>query len=231
MIKNKKIIAVIPARGGSKGVKLKNLKKIKGKSLVRIVAEFTKKCKFFDYAVLSTDHKKISTEAKKYGLNVIKRPKSLCGDKISDTKVLVHSINYLEKIKKKNFDIVVMLHPTSPLRKVNDIKNSVKLLIKKNYDSLWTVSKTDSKFHPHKQLLIKNNKIKYYSNKGSSITYRQQLGQVYHRNSNAYVINNNFLKRKKTLLSKNTGSYLVQSKQVSVDSIEDINIVKKISSY
>ena len=64
MIKNKKIVAVIPARGGSKNIRLKNLKKIKGKSLVRITSEFIKKCKFFDYTVLSTDHSKISSEAK-----------------------------------------------------------------------------------------------------------------------------------------------------------------------
>ncbi len=227
MIKNKKIIAVIPARGGSKGIRLKNLKKIKGKSLVRITSEFIKKCKFFDYAVLSTDHNKISSEAKKFGLNVINRPKKLCGDKISDTKVLVHSINQIEKNTKKIYDIAVMLHPTSPLRRVSDVKNSIKLLIKKNYDSLWTVSKTDSKFHPEKQLLIKNNKIKYYSSKGSRIIYRQQLSQVYHRNSNAYIVKINFLKKKKILLSKNTGYYLVQSKQISIDSLEDMKIASK----
>ena len=65
MINGNKIIAVIPARGGSKGIKLKNLKKINGKSLVRITADFAHKCKFFDYLALSTDHNKISQEARK----------------------------------------------------------------------------------------------------------------------------------------------------------------------
>ena len=97
MINGKKIIAVIPARGGSKGIKLKNLKKINGKSLVRITAEFVHKCKFFDYAALSTDHNKISQEARKCKIEIVKRPKKLSGDKISDTKVLLHAVQEIEK--------------------------------------------------------------------------------------------------------------------------------------
>ena len=228
MINGKKIIAVIPARGGSKGIKLKNLKRINGKSLIRITAEFVHKCKFFDYAALSTDHNKISQEARKYKINIVKRPKKLSGDKISDTKVLLHAIEQIEKFTKLNFDIVVMLHPTSPLRKINDVRNCIKMLIKKKYDSVWTISKTDSKFHPDKQLQLKKNKIKYYSKKGPNIFYRQQLDQVYHRNSNAYVISKNFLKKKKTLFSKNTGSVIVKSKQISIDNLEDINFAKSL---
>ena len=228
MINGKKIIAVIPARGGSKGIKLKNLKKINGKSLVRITADFTHNCKFFDYVALSTDHNKISHEARKCKINIVKRPKKLSGDKISDTKVLLHAVEEIEKNKKHNFDIVVMLHPTSPLRKINDVRNCIKILIKKKYDSVWTISKTDPKFHPDKQLQLKRNKIKYYSKKGPKIFYRQQLGQVYYRNSNAYVVSKKFLKKKKTLFSKNTGSIIVRSKQISIDSLDDINFVKNI---
>ena len=228
MINGKKIIAVIPARGGSKGIKLKNLKKINGKSLVRITAEFIHKCKFFDYAALSTDNNKISQEARKCKIDIVKRPKKLSGDRISDTKVLLHAVQEIEKFTKLDFDIVVMLHPTSPLRKINDVRNCIKTLIKKKYDSVWTISKTDSKFHPDKQLQLKKNKIKYYSKKGPKIFYRQQLDQVYYRNSNAYVVSKKFLKKKKTLLSKNTGSIIVKSKQLSIDSLEDINFVENL---
>ena len=93
---------------------------------------------------------------------------------------------------------------------------------------MWTISKTDSKFHPDKQLQLKKNKIKYYSKKGPNIFYRQQLDQLYHRNSNAYVISKNFLKKKKTLFSKNTGSVIVKSKQISIDNLEDINFAKSL---
>ena len=187
MLNKKTILAVVPARGGSKGIKLKNLKKIKNKSLIKIVGIFIKKCKFIDFSVVSTDNNKIALEGNKIGLNLINRPKNLSGDKIPDTKVLLHALINAEKILKKNFDIVIMLHPSSPLRKVEDIKNAIKLLISKDYDSVWTVSETDTKFHPDKQLKLKNNKLKYFTKKGVKIFYRQQLSKVYHRNSVAYV--------------------------------------------
>ena len=227
MLNKKKILAVIPARGGSKGIKLKNLKKIKNKSLIEIVGKFIKKCNFIDYSVLSTDNKKIAIEGKKFDLNIINRPKNLSGDKVPDTKVLLQALIHTEKVLKKNFDIVVMLHPTSPLRKVDDLKKSIRLLISKKYDSVWTVSQTDTKFHPDKQLLITNNKIRYFTKKGVKIFYRQQLSKVYHRNSNAYVIKRNFLKRNKSLMSKRTGAYEIKSKQISIDTLEDIKIAEK----
>jgi len=227
MINKKKILAIVPARGGSKGIKLKNLKKINGQSLIEITAKFILKCNFIDCAVLSTDHSKIALEGKRFGLDIIDRPKKLSGDKISDTKVLLHALNKLEKKKDIKFDIIVMLHPTSPLRSVNDIKKSIKLLISKKYDSVWTVSETDTKLHPDKQLVIDNNKVKYFTKKGKKIFYRQQLSKVYHRNSNAYVVNKDFFITKKTLMSNNTGAHIIKSKQISIDTLEDLESVKK----
>ena len=89
MINNKKILALVPARGGSKGIKLKNLKKINGKSLIKITSEFIDECKFFDFKIISTDHKKIINESNKLGFNIIKRNKKLSGDKISDYEVIL----------------------------------------------------------------------------------------------------------------------------------------------
>ena len=223
-----KIIAIIPARGGSKGIKLKNLRKIKGKTLVTIVGNLVSKIKTIDQAVISTDHKKIANYAIKAGLKFYSfRPKKISGDKISDTKVLLHALIQLEKIKNKKFDIIIMLHPTSPLRSINDIKRSLELIISKKYDSVWTVSKTDTKFHPDKQLIIKNDKIKYFTKKGNKVFYRQQLSKVYHRNSNAYIVNRNFFLNKKTLMSNNSGAYIIKSKQISIDTIDDLETAKK----
>ncbi|MDA9134164.1 acylneuraminate cytidylyltransferase family protein [Candidatus Pelagibacter ubique] len=229
MIKNKKIIAIIPARGGSKGIKLKNLRKIKGKTLVTIVGNLVSKIKVIDQAVISTDHKKIANYAIKSGLKFYSfRPKNISGDKISDTAVILHALTEAEKIEKIKYDIVVMLHPTSPLRKIKDIIGSINLLIKKKYDSVWTVSKTDSKYHPLKQLLITNNKLDYYSKKGSLVIARQQLSDVYYRNSAAYVIKADFLRKNKKIIGKNSGAYIINNKQISIDTIEDINEAKKL---
>ena len=227
MIKKKRIIAVVPARGNSIGIKLKNLIKINNKSLIAIVAKFIHKCKFIDFAVVSTDNKKITNEAKKNRLQVVNRPKKLSGDKTPDIFPFIHSVINAEKFLKKKFDIAIMLHPTSPLRKVKDIKDSINKLIEGNLDSVWTLSKTDSKHHPDKQMMIKKGKLKYYSKKGKHILYRQQLSQIYHRNSCAYVLNRDFLVNNQKLLGNNSTGHIVESKQISIDTLEDLAETKK----
>ena len=223
MINSKKILAIIPARGGSKGIKLKNLKKIKGRTLVTIVGELIPKIKVIDQAIISTDHKKIANYAVKSGLKFyFIRPKKISGDRVSDTKVLLHALKETEKIEKTKYDIVVMLHPTSPLRKAKHIIGAIKLLFKENYDTVWTVSKTDLKYHPLKQLIIKKNKLNYYSSKGKLIIARQQLNNIYHRNGVAYVIKTDFLRKKKKIIGQNSGAYIIKEKQISIDTIQDL---------
>ena len=228
MIDNKKILAVIPARGGSKGIKLKNLKKIKNKSLVSIAANFVKRCSFFDCGVISTDNDKIKKEAKKNKLRIVDRPKKLSGDKISDTSVLIHAVKKIERILNSKFDIIVMLHPTSPLRFKKDIKMCIKKLIKRKLMSVWTISETDSKYHPHKQLILNKNKLSYFSKEGSKVIYRQQLNKIYHRNSAAYVVNRNFLINKKKLIGIKTEGHVIRKQQISIDNNEDLIKVRKL---
>ena len=228
MINNKKILAIIPARGGSKGIKLKNLKKIRGKTLVAIAGELVSKIKFIDQSVVSTDHRKIAKYAINSGLKFYSfRPKKLSGDRISDTKVLLHTLKETEKKEKTKYDVIVMLHPTSPLRKTKDVIGAIRLLFKKNFDSVWTVSKTDSKYHPLKQLIIKKNKLNYYSNKGKFIISRQQLNDIYHRNGVAYVVRAKFLKKHKKIIGNNSGAYLVKKEQISIDTIQDLKRVNR----
>jgi len=117
------ILIVVPARGGSKGIKLKNLKTIFGDSLIKITSKVIHQLPFEYTAIVSTDHPDIANEAKECNLEVpFIRPKSISGDFISDWDVLNHAILEMEKIKNKIFDIVIMLQPTSPLRSANDIE-------------------------------------------------------------------------------------------------------------
>ena len=103
MIFKKKILALVPARGGSKGIKLKNLKKIKNKSLIEITSDFINKCNFFDLKVLSSDSNLILKHAKKLNFEIIKRNKKLSGDQVSDIEVINHALIQLTK-KNLNFD-------------------------------------------------------------------------------------------------------------------------------
>ena len=170
MYKKKKILAVVLARAGSKGIKNKNLKLINGVSLVGNVGLFIKKTKIIDQAIISTDSKKMGNEGLKYNLGFyFIRPSSISGATISDEIVLNHSLKEIEKILKTRFDVIVSLPPTSPLRKINDVNLSIKKLIDKKYDAVWTISKTDSKFHPYKSLVLKKDKLKFFTKMGKNI--------------------------------------------------------------
>tara|TARA_B100000035_G_C20887304_1_gene503293 strand:- start:67 stop:762 length:696 start_codon:yes stop_codon:yes gene_type:complete len=228
MYKGKKIVAIIPARGGSKGIKLKNLKKIKKKTLIEIAYNCIAKSKLVDDIAISTDNILIKKEAKKMkNLKIINRPKALSGDKVSDLKVLKHAVLTLENFSN-NHEVLLMIQPTSPLRKTKHINDSIKKLINKNYDSVWSISKIDKKYNPLKQLKIKKNKINYYSIKGKNIIARQQLENTYIRNGSTYAFKTSFIKKTKNLLSlKNNGFILIKNFQISIDSIKDLKMVEK----
>ena len=229
MIKGKKILAVIPARGGSKGLKLKNIRRINKIPLITHVAKTIEKIPEIDKAIVSTDHRRIAKMAIKSGLSVpFKRPVKISGDKISDYKVIIHALKFIEKKDKTKYDIVVSLPPTSPFRKSKDVVGAIKMLIEKKFDAVWTVNKTDSKYHPLKQLNIIKNKLKFYSLKGSKIIARQQLNTVYHRNGVAYVMTRNCLINKKNIISKNTGAYLVKDFQISIDTESDLKLANNL---
>ena len=232
MYRNENILAIIPARGGSKGIKLKNIRKINGIPLIGYVGSIIKNTKIFDNAVVSTDSEKVAKVAKKYGLEVpFYRPKIISGDYVSDFDVLDHALKKSESIYNKRFNIIVMLQPTSPLRKPIHIKKAVDKLIDRKFDSVWTISKSDTKNHPYKQLKLNEDEISLYDRKGLKIIARQQLQDLYYRNGVAYVFTRDCLIKYKTIMPKNIGALLIKDKMVSIDTEWDLKLVKYIMSY
>ena len=162
MYKNKKILAVVMARGGSKGIKFKNLKKINNRSLVSIAAQLLNKIKIIDTSIISSDSDKIIKEATKNGLKkIFKRPSALSGDLVSDYDVMKHALISTEKFFMTTYDLVLMIQPTSPLRTSKHIKDCIRLFFKrKGTTSVWSVSILDTKYHPMKILENKKNVLK-----------------------------------------------------------------------
>lgn len=231
MYKNKNILAVVPARGGSKGIKLKNLRKIDGLSLVAHVGKTLKDIPYIDTSVVSTDHHDIAEEAKAHGIDApFFRPEELSGDRIGDWDVLSHALKASEAHYSTRFDLVVMLQPTSPLRLPEHVSGAIEMLVKEEFDSIWSVSETDSKGHPFKQLIIDNNKMTYWDERGGNIVARQQLTPVYHRNGIVYVITRECMLEQKTIKGKNAGAYLVEGNHVSIDTEWDLELVNYIMS-
>lgn len=227
MLMNKGILAVVPARGGSKGVKLKNIVPLNGIPLVEITGNLIKKLDYIDKAIVSTDHPQIADIAKKAGLEApFYRPEELSGDVVSDADVLNHALSAIEELDSKTYDIILMLQPTCPLRKPEHVSAAAEKLIRGGYDSVWTVSRTDSKFHPVKQLRFENDRLDYYDANGAKIIARQQLDKLYHRNGAAYAITRDCLVGEKSIKGEKTSAVILNEPLVNIDTEFDFRLAE-----
>lgn len=138
MYKNKKIVAIITARGGSKGIKNKNLINLNGHPLISYSIGYAKNSSLIDRVFVTTDSKKISATALKLNSEVIKRPKNLSGDFVMNDLAVVHAIRYIEKKLCYSFDYVVFLQPTSPMRKIGELDEAIKICINKKIDTVFS---------------------------------------------------------------------------------------------
>ncbi len=227
MFKGKKILAIVPARAGSKGVKLKNIYPLKGLPLIAYTGQTVQQLDYIDRAVVSTDSEEIAAVAQKYGLLApFMRPVELSGDVVGDWEVLHHALLEAEKIDNITYEIILMLQPTCPLRKARHVTQSIEKLIKGRYDAVWTVSKTDSKQHPLKQFRLSCGNLEYYDPKGVEIIARQQLQPVYHVNGAAYAFTRECLVEQKTKKGKRTGAVVLEEPLLSIDGLFDFELTQ-----
>jgi CMP-N-acetylneuraminic acid synthetase len=227
MIAARRVLAVVPARGGSKGIPLKNLREVRGRPLVALAGDVARAVPEIDRAVVSTDHDEIARVAEAAGLAApFRRPEAIAGDRIGDWDVLAHALTAMEAHDGTTYDIVVMLQPTSPLRRVADVSGTIRMLVDGGYDAVWSVSPTDSKAHPLKQLVIRDGAMDYYDPRGATIIARQQLEPVYHRNGVAYAITRACLLEQHTIKGARTGAYVVEGEHISIDTEWDIALVE-----
>lgn len=224
MYAQKKILAVVPARGGSKGIPLKNLREVTGLSLIGHVGQLVQQLEWIDRAVISTDHEAIASAAENAGLAApFRRPAELSGDRISDIPVLQHALQATEEIDGCRYDIVLMLQPTSPLRRAEHVSATIKKLVEENLDAVWTVSPTDLTYHPFKQLTINaDGQLDLWDSRGHEIIARQQLSSVYHRNGAAYALTRACLLNQSTLLGEKSGAVVIHEPMLSIDTEADL---------
>jgi CMP-N-acetylneuraminic acid synthetase len=230
MLYEKRILVIVPARGGSKGIKLKNIRSLNGVPLVALVGRVIQQLDYIDRAVVSTDHPEVARIAKESGLDVpFMRPESISGDIVSDWEVLHHALMATEEDDGKTYDIIIMLQPTSPFREPEHVTATVKKLIEGNFDSVWTISETDSKSHPSKQLILNGEIVEYYDpENGPKIVARQQLSPVYHVNGLAYAFNRECLLNQKTRKGKKTSAVIIKETVVNIDTEYDFILAEFI---
>lgn len=135
-----KIVAIIPARGGSKGIPRKNIKELCGKPLITYIIETALRVEELDRVIVSTEDKEIAEVAKKCGAEVpFMRPQELARDETPTLPVLQHAVKYLEEKENYKPDIIVLLYATSPLLKHERVSEAIKLLKARGFDSVLSV--------------------------------------------------------------------------------------------
>ncbi|MBU2562627.1 MAG: acylneuraminate cytidylyltransferase family protein [Nanoarchaeota archaeon] len=186
MIGGKTVLAIIPARGGSKGVPRKNVKPLGGKPLISYMINAAKKSRYVDRVVVSTEDKEIADVAKEYGAEVpFIRPMELALDTTAMEPVIQHAVRWLEKNEKYEPEIVVTLQCTTPLTEKEDIDKVIKKLIDTNADAVYTVC--ESGYCAYLMQKIEGDKIYFIKDPTNdlaqhSAVYRQGLPKTYQVN-------------------------------------------------
>ncbi len=228
MTKIKNCICIIPARGGSKRLKNKNILKFKKKHLISYTIENAIKANIFDLIVVSSDSKKILNICSKYKNIIIhKRSKKLSDDKAKVNEVCLEVLKYF-KLKNFFFNFTCCLYATSPLRKAEDIKKSYKLIKESKNDFVIAVSEYN--FPPH-QALFKDKKYlkplfpELVNKKTNSIG----RGKIYVDNGSTYFARTErFIKNKSFYGNKLSGYFMKRELSIDIDTKEDFDLLKKI---
>jgi CMP-N,N'-diacetyllegionaminic acid synthase len=224
MIAGRRVLAVVPARGGSKGLPRKNLREIDGIPLVGHAGRCASAVTEIDRAVVSTDDEEIVAAAERFGLDApFRRPAPLSGDRIGDFEVLEHALAAVEELDAVTYDLVVMLQPTSPSRRPEQVRAALEMTVAGGWDSVWTVSPTDPKYHPDKQLRVTDGQhLEHLTERGRSIIARQQLSTLYHRNGIAYVLTRSCLVDQRTILGARAGALVIDEPVANIDTELDL---------
>jgi len=218
MYRNKSFLAIIPARGGSKSIPKKNLKKLGNKKLIEWTIQSAQKSKYIDRLILSSDDKEIIKVAHKLNCEVpFKRPKKISSDKSTTVEVISHAILNITE----SYDFVIVLQPTSPFRNHGHIDGAIKKLIKTKSKSLVSVKK----IHTPVELIYRINKKNIIKPilKNNNKTNRQDYETFYMLNGAIYIINSMLYKSNQSLIANETIPYIMDDKSsIDIDTPNDL---------
>lgn len=212
-MKTQEILAIIPARGGSKRIPKKNLKKLCGKPLIKYTIEAAEKSNVTEI-VVSTDDKEIIDIVKRFGTKTIRRPKILATDWSKTIDAVLDVLRY------EAADIVVCLQPTSPLRSAEDINNAIELFIKNKCESVISVCEIGQK-HTWFLKIDRNYLTPVFGHK--YLEGKKNLPKMYIPNGAIYISTPNILKKYKSFYTNKILPYIMPiERSVDVDDPEDL---------
>ncbi|NFN92755.1 acylneuraminate cytidylyltransferase family protein [Clostridium botulinum] len=224
MINNKKILAIIPARGSSKGVPRKNIKELNGRPLIAYTIEEAKKSKYIDRIVVSTEDTEIAEVSKMFMAEIpCLRPLELANDDTPTIDCVIHMLNLLKDNENYTPDYVCLLQCTSPLRTVDDIDGTIDKLITTGMDG--AVSICEAEVNPYWTNVFVGNRLQYFFKEGKKITRRQDLPKIYRLNGAVYVAKSDVLQKERTFeTDKVTGYVMSCERSIDIDTEFDFNI-------
>ena len=225
-----KILALIPARGGSKGIPEKNIKPLLGKPLIAWTIEQAQKSKYISRVFVSTEDKKIAKIAEHYDVEVpFLRPDEFAQDNSPTSDAIFHTLDTFEKMGE-HYDIIIILEPTSPLRKKDDIDNAIEIYLQRSSTSESLVSVGEVQLeNPYIMKIIENNYVIPFLENKQKFYQRQQLPTIYFPYGVIYLSTVKAFRECGTFYQKTTIPYKIERWQnYEIDDIYDFYCVETI---
>lgn len=217
-----KILGIIPARGGSKGLKRKNILPLGKKPLLQYTFESAKNSKLLTKVILSSEDVEIIEVAKGLGLEVpFKRPDNLSQDTTTSLEVVKHALHYFKE-KGELFDAVCLLQPTTPFRESELIDKAIQKFISDSPDSLVSVREVPHEYNPHWIFEEKDGRLSIATGEKEIISRRQELPKAYFRDGAIYLTKASMILDQNSLYGKNIGFIdTTDSPYVNIDTPSD----------
>jgi CMP-N-acetylneuraminic acid synthetase len=210
-----KTLAIIPARGGSKGIREKNVVGLGGKPLIEHTIRKALQSNLINRVIVSTDSKKIAEVAQSYGAEVpFLRPRKISGDSSPTISTVKHAIQFLKEQSDFVPDIILLLQPTSPFRTVQMIDRSIRILKKSNASSIISVSKI--KKHPYSSFTLKNKLLQPYRKNFEKFSLRQKIPSLYYPTGAIYTFWSENLKQN-SIYGTKIKPMLINDERINID--------------
>jgi len=228
MLEGKRVLAVVPARSGSKGIPDKNMATLDGVTLIGRAGDCLGALPWLDAAVISTDSPRYAEEAERHGLRApFLRPAELSSDTAGAVPTLTHALLECERADGVTYDVVLIVEPTSPMRRPEDVESCTRLLLESGADSAVTVSPLPTKHHPAKIFGCDDGRLRFYEDRGANVVNRQELeGGLCWRNGACYALTRECLIERGTVIAEDTRALLMHREIVNIDEPLELEIAQ-----
>lgn len=229
--RGKSVLAVVPARGGSKGIPRKNLQTVAGLSLVGHAARLVAQLSWLNAAVLSTDDPEIAEEGRRHGLAApFPRPAELASDTALGVDAWRHAWLASEAHFGQRFACSVLLQPTSPLRKPEDVERTIEAMLAGGHRAAATISRVPGHYAPQKLLLMQDGVVTFLHPDGAQHSNRQTIPPCYTRNGLCYAAMRETVVDLRQIVERDCAGVLIEGHVVNIDEPIDLAIAEFLAT-